>query len=345
MSKIWIISDTHFGVRNNSKKWEELMRSWMEDTFLPLVDSEKEEGDVLIHLGDVFDNRQSVCLSSMNLAIDFFERLSTRFDKIWILCGNHDAYYTNRNDITSIECFKHIPHVSIVKTPLLETIFGKKILLLPWIENKREFNKSVYSFSPEILFCHAEFYGCTMNASKVYSDSDLDIPDILKIYSGHIHHRQKYKNVTYIGSPYQLTQNDRNNNKGVWTYDPQKDEERFYFNCKSPEFMRMKYQSISEMTLQEFKQTCSNKFVEIETEHSLMAKCQFQKLLSFVQDSNIMDLSFVPAKSSQKDENDINISNCVSITEMLKKYIDEFVYCDEDTKKSVRQISKKLINE
>ena len=346
MSKIWIIGDTHFGVRNNSKRWEELMSSWMHDFFFPLIDKESEEGDVLVHLGDVFDNRQSVGLSTMALTISFFEKLSSRFEEIWVLCGNHDAYYTSKNDISSIECIKHIENVNIVKTPIFHPFLcNKKVLFMPWTENSEAFNKKIYDVNPDIVFCHAEFNGCVMNSSMTFSENNFNIPNISHIYSGHIHHRQKHKNVTYVGSPYQLTQNDRNNHKGVYTYDTEKDIEKFYQNNTSPEFIRIKYDDIKDKPLQEFKKICENKFVEVETDYSLMAKCRFQKLLSLIkEEDNIMDLTFVPSKTSKNEEKDINISDCISISEMLDKYIDEFVYCDELTKKSVKIISKKLVN-
>lgn len=350
MAKIWIIGDTHFGVRNNSKKWEELMHTWMDDFFFPLVDSEKNDDDILVHLGDTFDNRQSICLSTMNMAIEFFEKASQRFKEVWVLCGNHDAYYTTRNDVSSIECLKHIPKVNIVKEPTTLKVNGnsfhsKTLSFIPWTEDKNVFKNVVFENSPDIVFCHAEFIGCTMNASGIKSENDLEIPDIFKIYSGHIHHRQKHKNVVYAGSPYQLTQNDRNNTKGVWVYDLETGNEQFYFNDVSPEFLRLKYTSIEDMTLAEFKSLCNNKFVEIEAQHSLMSKCNFQKLLTYIQDDkSIMDISFTPLKSSS-DERNISISDCVSITEMLDTYIDIYVCCDPATKKLVRTISKKLINE
>ncbi len=347
MAKFWIISDTHFGVKNNSKRWEELMKKWMDGFFFPLMENNVEEGDILVHCGDVFDNRQSVGLSTMSMCIGFFERLSGYFKEMWVLCGNHDAYLTTRNDITSIDCLKHIPGVNIVKTPVVENIFGKNVGFVPWTEDGHEFDGISFSAKKiDILFCHAEFSGCTMNSYGTKSESVLDIPNISRIYTGHIHHMHRYKNVVYVGSPYQLTQNDRNNSKCVWTYDVFADKEKFYSNTFSPEFTRMEYDKVKDMTFGEFKQICGNRFVEIETDGNLMAKCRFQKMLSLLKDNdNIMDMSFVPVNKDNTFSSDINISECASISEMLDKYIDEMVICDAQTKKHVRAISKKLIHE
>jgi len=347
MAKIWIISDTHFGVKNNSKRWEDLMQGWMDKFFFPLLDNEVEDGDVFVHCGDIFDNRQSVGLSTMNICIGFFERLSKYFKEMYLLCGNHDAYYTTKNDITSLECLKHIPGVNVIKTPLVKTVLGKTMCFIPWTEDTRVFEKIAgIDTKPDVLFCHAEFNGCIMNSYGSKSENELGVPDVSKIYSGHIHHKHKHCNATYVGSPYQLTQNDRNNNKCVWTFDPETLEEHVYFNTYSPEFIRVKYESISDMTFGEFKKMCENRFVEIETDYKLMSKCRFQKLISLVNDNyDIKDLSFYPTKKDENENQDINISDCMSITEMLDKYIDEMVVCDPATKKSVRTIAKKLIHE
>lgn len=347
MPKFWIISDTHFGIRNCSKKWESLMKGWVDNFLFPLFSSSVEDGDVLVHCGDVFDNRQSIGLSTMDMCINFFERLSGYFKDIRVLCGNHDAYLTTVNDITSIDCIKHIPGVSVIKDPVTDVVFGKTVGFVPWTENPDAFrNLSVDGNRPEILFCHAEFSGCIMNSYGTKSESTLAIPDISRIYTGHIHHTQKCGNVTYVGSAYQITQNDRGNARGVLTYCPDSGVERFYPNTFSPEFKRVAYTDISGMRFGEFKKMCGNSFIEVETDGRLMTKCRFQKLLSLVSESdNIMDLSFVPMKGSDGKNSDINISDCASISEMLDRYIDDMVVCDAQTKKSVRMISKKLIHE
>jgi predicted MPP superfamily phosphohydrolase len=64
------------------------------------VDKEYREGDVLIHLGDYYDSRQSVNLKVLNLGVDIAEKLSNRFrDGVHIIIGNHDIWGKTSNDI------------------------------------------------------------------------------------------------------------------------------------------------------------------------------------------------------------------------------------------------------
>ena len=99
--RAWIISDTHFGARNNSVEWLDRMTEYFEDYFIPKVKENYKEGDILIHCGDVYDNRQSVNLLVLHRTISLFEKFSEIFkDGIYVIAGNHDIMRKNTNDIT-----------------------------------------------------------------------------------------------------------------------------------------------------------------------------------------------------------------------------------------------------
>jgi DNA repair exonuclease SbcCD nuclease subunit len=77
--RAFIVSDTHFGARSNSVEWLDEMMDWFENDFIPRVTTEYKPGDILIHNGDVFDNRQSVNLLVLHKGITLFEKLSDIF--------------------------------------------------------------------------------------------------------------------------------------------------------------------------------------------------------------------------------------------------------------------------
>lgn len=84
-----MITDTHFGVRNSSIEWLDIMKEYFYDFFIPLLKREKKEGDFLVHVGDVFDSRHSLNLLVMNEGISVFEEIS-KVMPIVIILGNHD---------------------------------------------------------------------------------------------------------------------------------------------------------------------------------------------------------------------------------------------------------------
>ena len=58
MTKIAIITDTHFGVRNDISHFIESQNKFFENTFFPKID--ELNIDTILHLGDVFDRRKYI---------------------------------------------------------------------------------------------------------------------------------------------------------------------------------------------------------------------------------------------------------------------------------------------
>jgi len=91
--RLWIITDTHLGIRNSSEEWIQIMRKYFFEWFIPKVKKEYKPGDVLLHLGDVYDSRQSINLKVLNLCVEIFGELSKVFeDGVYVIIGNHDIY-------------------------------------------------------------------------------------------------------------------------------------------------------------------------------------------------------------------------------------------------------------
>lgn len=347
---IWFISDTHFGFKNDSKTWENRFKDCFDNFVFPLFEEGAEYGDILIHCGDVFDNRKAVGLSTLNFAMGVFERLGTMFSKVFVLCGNHDMHDTNSNDICSVDFFKHIPNVKVVKTPSMFDYGGLKIGLVPWITDTSVLSSELRKMrGADFVACHADFNGVVMNASNTKSESELKAEEAglsCPIYSGHIHHRQKYKNIRYIGSPYQMSQSDRGNDRGVLRLSANGDE-TFYKNELSPTFERISYDEIKELTMGEFKAFCKNKHLDVIVDAYLLSKCRFPNLYAYIDThSDTYNINLIPEKDTgvQPSAPKISMSECVSIEEMLDKYIDNVLEYDDKLKANLKKITKKLIN-
>ena len=81
-NKAIIVSDTHLGARSNSSEWLTTMMDWFREDFIPKAKELYEPGTVLIHTGDVFDNRQSINLMVLHEGMAIFEVLSHIFDAL-----------------------------------------------------------------------------------------------------------------------------------------------------------------------------------------------------------------------------------------------------------------------
>ena len=109
--KLAIITDTHFGARNDNLNFNEYFYKFYENIFFPTL---KEKGiTTCVHMGDVVDRRKFI---SFKIANDFRKRFINKFKELGIdlhiIIGNHDTYYKNTN------MFYHFTQVFIRYIPL-----------------------------------------------------------------------------------------------------------------------------------------------------------------------------------------------------------------------------------
>ena len=99
--KIALITDTHFGARNDNVNFNEYFYQFYEGVFFPYL--QQHNIKTCIHLGDCFDRRKYV---SYKTAKDFRERFILPFNVLGIdlhmLVGNHDIYYKNTSQVNSL---------------------------------------------------------------------------------------------------------------------------------------------------------------------------------------------------------------------------------------------------
>ena len=99
--KIALITDTHFGGKNDNLAFAEFQRKFYDGTLFPILDREKIT--TVIHLGDTFDRRKYSNFLSLKLAKEmFFDPIRERDIKLHVLLGNHDCYYKTTNKVNSM---------------------------------------------------------------------------------------------------------------------------------------------------------------------------------------------------------------------------------------------------
>ena len=95
--KVAIITDQHFGARNDSIAFLDFFQKFYDNVFFPKLE---EEGiDTVLILGDTFDRRKYVNFYALQRAKEmFFDKLANRKIKVHMLAGNHDTYFKNTNE-------------------------------------------------------------------------------------------------------------------------------------------------------------------------------------------------------------------------------------------------------
>mgnify|MGYP003951373259 FL=1 len=348
--RAWIISDSHFGARNNSVEWLDRMIEYFEEFFIPAVKKHYKKGDILIHCGDVYDNRQSVNLLVLHRTIGLFEKFSEIFeDGIYCIAGNHDIMRKNTNDITSLDTIKYIPNVNVYKEPITIETKDASLLLMPWRKSHADEATCIAGSDAEYLFCHTTVLGAKFDKYR-HSGEGLDSGDckgFKRVYTGHIHLAQEYKNILYVGNPYQMTRSDANNSKGFWCVDFENDgKETYYENTYSPKFVKIYINKALESTLQEIIDISTNNFVDVYVPNDYLMKYQVTPLIDEISKvSKRLDvIPFELDESNIQIDYDIDYDKTLNTYNLCEKYVGN-MSLEDDMKKKVLALLKTTYNE
>lgn len=345
MSRAWLITDTHLGIKNSSSEWFDIHEEFFYKWFIPLLKKEYKEGDILIHLGDVFDSRTSINLKVLNLSIKIFSDLSLIFkDGIHIICGNHDIFAKSSNEVNSLKPLNLIKNIKIYESPESIYINNKKLHLIPWFDlNKDVMNEIKNNLDSNAIFCHTDFKSVKFNKWVDTKDGvNLEeIQGIKRIYSGHLHYSQKKGPLNLLGCPYQLNRGDIDNKKGVTLLDLNTFDEIFYENTLSPIFLRIKYKDIlAKKDLSFF----NNNFVDLLIEKDDDPKIFIDENIELI--NNCRKFIVQPIFTDDgivMDTFDFDDSGNVTLVDLMKKYIDNTSY-DDTTKEKLYNSLIKIYN-
>lgn len=239
-SKItFIITDTHFGVKQNSTTWLNSQLDFMYKQLIPhiqqCIDSELYDNIRLIHLGDVFDSRSTISTFVATKVVELFTKLSSMCE-VHIIAGNHDFYSPNSDEVDSLNLLlKNTGAILYTKDYEKVRIPGTETyeIFIPWYKWGNEVIDSM-------MRCHGK------NIVNVFTHADIVSEQIpftflnkeTRVFSGHIHIPNVKKNLYNLGSCYAIDFTDANQYRGYYTIVDNGDP-RFYCNNTSIKFWRL----------------------------------------------------------------------------------------------------------
>jgi DNA repair exonuclease SbcCD nuclease subunit len=335
--KVGIVTDTHFGGKNDNLQFAAFQRQFYEGTFFPIL--RREGVSTILHLGDVFDRRKYSNYQSLALAKEMFFDPAREF-KIHMLVGNHDAYFKNSNHINSVSltCNEYDNITVYQDTPEVIDIDGHHIFLIPWIasNNRATALNMIKKAKADIVMGHLEINGSEM-VPGLYCDHGLD-RDLFKryerVFSGHYHTQQDDGHIRYLGAPYEITWNDYNTAKGFHIYDTATREFEFYQNPHRM-FKKIFYDDsktdVLNMDLTEYANTYVKIFVVNKTDFytfdKFVDRCyqegDFYEL-KIVEDFSDLDPNSIADEALEEVEDTLTL---------LEKYVDEIDSQSLDKKK------------
>ena len=245
--KVAIIADLHMGVKKSDQTFMDSQLRFFKNQFVQEL--KQQEIDTIVVCGDVFDTRQTLNVQTENVVIDLFKNILKDFT-IHIIVGNHDMFHTNTTEVNSLKSLDLLPNVTVYEQMTEIQFGGKSTLMLPWIVNYEDFDLLVLK-NYKFCFAHLDIIGFDMGGHL--SEHGLTMKQIMSkidhTFTGHYHCRINRENIegktiTYVGSPYQITRIDRNQDRGYLVLDTETEKYEWHNNTQSMRFNTFTYPDV-----------------------------------------------------------------------------------------------------
>ena len=324
--KIALVTDTHFGARNDNQNVNDYFYKFYDDIFFPEL--EKRGITTCVHLGDVVDRRKFI---SFKIANDFRQRFINRFAELGIdlhiIIGNHDTYYKNTNEVNSMEELVGRDRCNIYTGPEVVEFDGVPIQFIPWINaNNYDESMTALSRSPaQIAMGHLEVNGFEMHkgqfADGAYDKENFQRFDI--VMSGHFHHKSDDGHIYYLGTPYEIYWSDYEDPRGFHIFDTDTRELERIVNPYRL-FEKVYYDD----TTTDYTEYDMSKFKDMYVKVIVVNKkdlYQFDKFVDKLLQADAHEVKIIEDFSELDAENvsDDIVENSEDTMTLLEKYIDE----------------------
>ena len=272
-----LLTDTHFGVKQNSLTWLNSQKQFIYEQFIPYLKRLKEPFEIL-HLGDVFDSRSSISTLIATEVVKIFKDLSNipNLNRILIIAGNHDFYSPNSDEIDSINLLlSNIDKIEIISKDIK---IENQYLFVPWYKwfDQDNLQKVCDEQNIQYVFTHADIISSPVN---------LVGP---KIFSGHTHTIYIKGNIYNLGSCFPLNFTDSNTVRGFYVlYDDGK--LKFINNEKSIRFWRLNEESLSNLPdIRDWD------YVEIYIKQSNLGNSEYMDIINDIMTNRCKNVSIFP---------------------------------------------------
>lgn len=286
--KLFITSNTQFGYKGITTD----QFSYFTNKIIPFLKDKSKNGDIFIHGGNIFNNKKSANLDTINNVMDIFEEIS-KILPIYII--------KSPNDELATLLLKRISNVNIVDTK--KTI--KNTLMMSHKEDINNTNsEDVIIFNNDYMV-NPELYKNILSNSVISICTHYDDKEI------------QDDNIINVGSPYQL--NKTKNKKGFLVIDTLKKKFKLVENNFSPQFVNFEINKIEDLENIKFKK---KDFIDIKVNESLLSKKEnLNKLNMSINKYNFNNITYI--KDEEKTPNVIIDSHSFDIKEIINEFLNK----------------------
>ena len=193
----------------------------------------KQEIDVVVILGDLFEEKFSVAQEALLKVNKVLAELAN-YCPIIILPGNHDIAYFNdpTKSLTNHYLYFNNIHVYSKLTTLSFKNFD--VCILPYVDNPIEALTPIQTKRKTYLFSHFGVRGFIMSGNIKDENEDsinqYTLKKFDKVFLGHYHGYQTNNHITYVSAPQQQIFGDQYTQHGFVSFNTQDDTKTFIPN-------------------------------------------------------------------------------------------------------------------
>jgi hypothetical protein len=207
---IYIIGNTLFGYPKMGDIQIDYFKNWL----IPYLKKVRRDGDILVHTGNIFFNKQSVNYKVLKDVYEIVDNVSG-FMPIYLLRGANDEF--------SIDLMARNKNIRVIK----ETKKIKNIMFIPDGEFLMPENDTEYLF---------------------YHTSLKEMNGLKRSFNGFYENEKSNDINISIGSPYELNRDFSLNQHGLYEFSLNHNELKLIVNTHSPKFKEIYIEDISELS-------------------------------------------------------------------------------------------------
>ena len=207
--KLLLITDQHFGVRNDNKHFINHYKKFYSKVVIPFIKAHKIEH--VFCLGDTFDKRKSINFNSLDESKEmWFDPLKEMGVRMDMLVGNHDIYYKNTLRVNAPdELLGEYHNIHVITEPTNITYDGLDILCLPWIcdDNLEQSFRAIKESKSKVCMGHLELNGFEAHPGHMM-ERGMDhsvFKKFKKVFTGHYHSKSHKDNIYFLEIPTNFT--------------------------------------------------------------------------------------------------------------------------------------------
>ncbi len=280
MAKVLLYSDIHIHAHKGK---EERLQDCLDCLYWVFQTAQERNIKDVIFGGDLFQDRRKISVYAYHQVYNIFAQFKNL--RHWLLLGNHDLWFYEKKDISSVIPFDGQPNVTVIDTPSTIEIAGLKFDFLPFTHDPITTIVENFPEKSKVLIGHIAVDGAFLNF-RHHTQADVSVEiendmvtvgkeiftDYKRVFLGHYHGAQKLDDVVeYIGSTLQLTFNEADQEKHIIVLDTEDLSVEYITNEFSPRHYILKPEELDnvEIKSRDFVKTIADpskaNIIEIKT--------------------------------------------------------------------------------